>query len=99
MNLNQQFRQSKPRPLLDSEQKIALFFSAKSGCTFMVKWFFYQIGKLEEALNHSNKIIHHYRMDVFYPSAEYKNSMKDFLENPDKYVKIKAVRNLSLIHI
>ena len=43
---------SSPRPLFSNEHKLALFWSAKSGCTFAAKWFFYQIGSLEAALAH-----------------------------------------------
>lgn len=68
-----------PRPLIGPEINLGLIWSAKSGCTYGVKWFFYQLGILEEALNY-HSWVHHFRDRVYYlrqdkyPSSSWNNS-------------------------
>ena len=57
-------------PLFLEERDVAVLWSAKAGCTFAVKWFFYQRGELEQALDHSSWI-HDYRTQVYRMSAAY----------------------------
>jgi len=57
-------------PLFLEDRDIALLWSAKAGCTFAVKWFFFQRGELETALAHSSWI-HDYRTQVYRQSDAY----------------------------
>lgn len=59
-----------PRPLIDGPEKIGIFWSAKSGCTAVLLWFYQRIGKKEDALSFSSWP-HDYRERVLYPSPEY----------------------------
>ncbi|MCM3324227.1 sulfotransferase family 2 domain-containing protein [Cytobacillus kochii] len=55
-------------PLYNKNLPIILYWSPKSGCTTIMKWFYYQSGELSEALNMDNWI-HTYRskiQDQFY---------------------------------
>ncbi|RMG73749.1 MAG: hypothetical protein D6711_10295 [Chloroflexi bacterium] len=79
-----------PKPLFFKDKKLALFWSAKAGCTFAIKWFFFQIGCLEAA-SFYHKWIHKYRQEVFYESQGYKLHIQDILK-PDTNI-IKFVRN------
>ena len=45
---------SHPAPLISQKNKLAVFFSAKTGCTTLVKWFFTQTGQIDEALAYSH---------------------------------------------
>jgi len=84
---------SKPSPVLNFNKKLALFFSAKSGCTFIVKWFFHQIDHLNAALDY-NHFIHKYRMNVYLKSSQFIKSQNNFINTKGKdYLKIKVVRN------
>jgi hypothetical protein len=77
-------------PLIYPEKKLCLFFSAKSGCTFATKWFFYQQGLLDQALAY-NKFVHEYRRHIYVKSEIYKNELKHVLS--DDYIRIKLVRS------
>jgi len=79
-----------PGPLYSDAHKIALFFSAKSGCTFAVKWFFFQTGFLEVAKFYSDWI-HDFRINVFYESFGYKRSLHKVTNDDTKIIKV--VRN------
>ena len=78
--------------LVDARQKIVLCWSAKSGATFGVKWFFVQTGLLEKALNH-NGFVHLYRDDVYRFSKEHRQALGHFLKQPHEYEIIKIVRH------
>ncbi len=58
------------KPLISREQKLAVFISAKSGCTFAVKWFLFHCNRLAEAQQHS-KWIHNFRQEVLYQEPDY----------------------------
>jgi hypothetical protein len=77
-------------PLIYPEKKICLFFSAKAGCTFATKWFFYQQGLLDEALAY-NKWVHEYRRNIYNKTATYKKELNHV--NSSKYIRIKLVRS------
>lgn len=81
---------NEPRPLFSKQHNLALFWSAKAGCTFAIKWFLYQVGMLESALFYS-PWIHNFRVKVFYESEGYKNYMLEIF-SPETRV-IKFVRN------
>lgn len=58
----------KGMPLYNKNLPIIFYWSPKSGCTTIMKWFYYQSGELSEALN-MDKWIHTYRskiQDQFY---------------------------------
>ena len=79
-------------PLVDSERKIAVFWSPKAGCTFVTKWFFAQQGILEEALDY-HPFVHQYRTLVFQKSRKYRRAVRDLLKTPRDYTIIKIVRH------
>lgn len=81
-----------PSPLIDYENKLVLLWTPKSGCSFAIKWFFFQIGHYKAANDFSNWI-HHYRIQVFQKSKYNQFARKDFCLNPQKYNFIKVTRN------
>lgn len=91
----QQILKTSPPPLFSKPDNLGLLWSAKSGCTFAVKWFFFQIGMLDTALSY-NRWIHHFR-SVFTQSEEHQQyfvseeSIKNLLTD-DMHI-IKVVRN------
>lgn len=87
------YRIINPCPVINFDKKLAVFFSAKSGCTFVVKWFFFQINHLDAALDFKH-FVHQYRGQVYMKSAHYIKSRKDFISKKGRgYLKIKIVRN------
>jgi hypothetical protein len=80
-------------PALIHDKKIAILWSAKSGCTLVWKWYFNSLGILEEALNFSsNKFIHDYRM-YFTKLDSYKKNYEYYLNNYNEYTTYKVIRN------
>ncbi len=77
------------KPLFSSSHRLAVFFSAKAGCTFAVKWYLSQVGLLDDALNYS-PWIHDFRREVLYQSPDYESSLYTIL-NPEFRI-IKFVR-------
>lgn len=59
-----------PVPLYSEAAGIGLLWSAKAGCTFAVKWLYFQEGILEEALAY-DPWPHRYRQDVYYSRPGY----------------------------
>ena len=57
-------------PLYSPEFPIVLFWSQKSACTTVAKWFFAHIGQLKRALNH-HRWIHEYENNVFKARPNY----------------------------
>lgn len=51
-------------PHYAKEFPIILFWSQKSGCTSLVKWFFDQIGLLDKAISY-NPWVHHYEFEIY----------------------------------
>ena len=80
----------KTLPLIYPEKKIFLFVNEKAGCTFAIKWFFFQQGILEDALAY-DEWIHKYRYDIYYKQDEYRLSFLAIRSN--KHVRIKLVRS------
>ncbi|MGH8501279.1 MAG: sulfotransferase family 2 domain-containing protein [Gammaproteobacteria bacterium] len=81
-----------PQPIVDSQHKLVLLWSAKSGCTFAIKWMFDHMGLLQEALAH-HSWIHYFRTDKLYKSDAHQASMQDFVDTPEAYRVVKIVRN------
>ena len=80
----------KTLPLIYPEKRLCLFFSAKAGCTFATKWFFFHQGILEEAMEFSNWV-HDYRIRVYYKQEKYREELNCVLA--DDYTRIKLVRS------
>ncbi|WP_407676513.1 sulfotransferase family 2 domain-containing protein [Perspicuibacillus lycopersici] len=70
---------------------IILFWSQKSGCTTLLKWFFFQIGLLDEATNY-NPWIHYYEEEVYKSRPGYRKELIDRLLSGQKDT-YKLVRN------
>lgn len=83
---------TRPPPILDSRNKLILIWSAKSGCTFAIKWMFAHMGLLEEVLEH-HRWIHKFRGEKLYTSEAHKASVDDFISCPDSYRVIRIVRD------
>jgi hypothetical protein len=79
-----------PIALYSEPQQLAVLWSAKAGCTFAVKWFFFQADLLEEALAYS-PWPHEYRQWVFTISPEYKRQLRAVPSLGSRVVKF--VRN------
>ncbi|ORE93587.1 hypothetical protein ATO13_12956 [Stappia sp. 22II-S9-Z10] len=78
-------------PLYDPSFPYIIFWSQKSGCTTVVKWFFAQLGLLDEALAYSNWI-HDYEGQVFKKRKFYRRELADALKAGTHKV-IKVVRD------
>lgn len=78
-------------PLYHSSYPIVLFWNPKCGCTSLMKWFFFQIGQLEQASGYSTWI-HAYREEVFEKQRHYKTIVKNELRHGNK-TTYKLVRN------
>lgn len=83
---------TRPSPIIDSRNKVILIWSAKSGCTFAVKWLFDHMGLLEEALAY-HSWIHKFRVEKLYPSHAFESSVQDFAAAPELYRAVRIVRN------
>lgn len=79
-----------PVPLYSDEFDIAVLWSAKAGCTFAIKWLYYQEGILDEALAYA-AWPHRYRQDVYYKRAGYFDKLKRIPELGGRAIKF--VRN------
>jgi hypothetical protein len=78
-------------PLFHQEFPIILFWNPKCGCTSLIKWFYYQVGHLENA-NEFSEWIHQYREQVFEAQPNYKLHLRNHLLANKKEV-YKLVRN------
>jgi hypothetical protein len=78
-------------PLYEKKFPIIFFWSPKSGCTSLIKWYFFQIGLLQKAIDY-NPWIHLYRMEVYEKQENYKIKITEQLLN-DKRDIYKLVRN------
>jgi hypothetical protein len=87
---SQEILMRSPTPLFSSQHQLAVFWSAKAGCTFICKWFFYQIGLLDTALSF-NPWVHHFRINTFYKQDRYKKSICELLDGQVRIIKL--VRN------
>jgi Sulfotransferase family len=79
-----------PLPIIFPAKRLVLLFSAKAGSTFAVKWFFYQMGLLDQANEYSDWV-HDYRLEIYYASQGYPEQFMAFLQK--KYWVIKCVRD------
>ncbi|WP_042357222.1 sulfotransferase family 2 domain-containing protein [Bacillus rubiinfantis] len=70
---------------------LILFWSQKSGCTTLLKWFFYQIGLLNEAVRF-NPWVHYYENEVYKSQPEYREELMEQILSEQKDT-VKLVRN------
>lgn len=80
-----------PLPLFHKDFPIIFFWNPKCGCTSLIKWFYFQIGILEEA-NKYSQWVHTYRENVYERQPNYKLDLKNELLNLKK-VTCKVTRN------
>ena len=80
-----------PKPLFHKDFPIVLYWSPKSGCTAATKWFFHQLGLLEEALEY-HFWVHNYKSQVFFEAKNYNNNLIKKILNP-RTIVVKIVRN------
>lgn len=78
-------------PLYNKEFPLVFFWSPKSGCTSLIKWYFFQIGLLQEAMDY-NPWIHFYRVEVYEKQEYYKPKIVKQLLDGNKHV-FKLIRN------
>jgi hypothetical protein len=78
-------------PFYEKEFPLLLFWSPKSGCTTLIKWFFFQIGLLQKAIDY-NPSVHLYRVDIYEKQENYKLKIIEQLMGDKKDV-YKLVRN------
>lgn len=78
--------------LINEEQKYAINFSEKSGCTFVAKWFFDQIDLLDDALQY-HPFVHRYRNDIYQMKDGHQRSLENLVINPSDYEILKVVRH------
>jgi hypothetical protein len=85
--------------LVDSQKRIALFWTPKVGSLFAVRWFFEQKGLLNEALNYQRfyhgykEFVHNYRDEIYRFSDGHRTSLASFLRNPESFTVIKIIRH------
>ena len=77
-------------PLYEKDFPLIFFWSPKSGCTSLIRWFFFQIGQLQKA-NDYHPWVHMYRMEVYEKQNDYTELKRQLLEGPK--VTYKLVRN------
>lgn len=65
-----------PRPLVSWPERVGIFWSAKSGCTAVLRWYLERIGLRNAAENHS-VWPHDYREQVLYRSADYEHWQRE----------------------
>jgi hypothetical protein len=78
-------------PLHDERMPFSLAWTPKAGCTSLTKWFLFQVGELDAALEY-DPWIHRYRREVFQARKRYRAEWLDILSKRDKPV-FKLVRN------
>ena len=81
---------AKRPPLYHPKLPFVLFWSEKSGCTVAAKWFFHQLGLLEEAIAY-HPWIHNYENEVFKKRSGYLDKCVDALKAGAPAIKL--VRN------
>ncbi len=86
-------RRQNPKILVSNDIDLAIFWSAKSASTFVLKWFFYQLGLLDEVLKYHH-FPHKYRQKIFMHSSEYQQAVNAFIKSRGRgYYKVKVVRD------
>lgn len=80
-------------PLLSPDFPIAVCWSAKAGCTTILKWFLAHNGLLEEAVSHS-RWVHDYREQCLCVGRAYRDRCRRLFshDRADKYI-VKVIRD------
>lgn len=78
-------------PHFHKDFPIVLFWSQKSGCTTLAKWFYHQIGLLDEAMEY-NQWIHAYDQEVYKNKVNYLKAVLPSISSGEK-TTIKLIRN------
>ena len=78
-----------PIPLMHNKLRLMVLWTHKSGCTYLNRWFFDQIGHLKAAQDYYN--VHYYRDEVYFKSNLHEHSVEAFQKYDFDVVKI--VRN------
>lgn len=78
-------------PLYEKEFPIIFFWSPRSGCTTLIKWFFFQNGLLQKAMDYNLWVLL-YRMEVYEKAENYKTDISMQLLHGKKDI-YKLVRN------
>ncbi|GCE93080.1 hypothetical protein NIES46_11290 [Arthrospira platensis NIES-46] len=65
-----------PTPLYNESLNLTLIFSARSACSFAVKWFFYHAGLYQEVESY-HRFPHRYRSEVFNKNPEYRKHIRE----------------------
>lgn len=78
-------------PLYKKEFPIIFFWSPRGGCTTLIKWFLFQNGLLQKAMDY-NPWVHFYRMEVYEKQKNYKADLSKQLLHGKKDI-YKLVRN------
>lgn len=79
-------------PLYNKDFPLILFWTPKSGCTTLNKWFFYQIGLLEKVSRDTDGDVHRFRDFVYRKEPKYTQELTKNLLGADKHT-YKLVRN------
>jgi hypothetical protein len=64
-----------PVPMISEPLDLAVLWNAKAGCTFAIKWLYFQEGILEEALEYASWP-HQYRQQVYCKRPHYADGLK-----------------------
>ncbi len=81
-----------PIPIIFSEKRIMLLWSAKAGCTFAVKWMFEQMGlNYKDEITTNTNWVQRYRMNSYCNSKQHLEGVKLFVKYPDSFKIIKIV--------
>ncbi len=90
-NIVRELIKYKRTPLFNEDFPLVLLWSQKAGCTTLSRWFFYQIGLLDKALQYHSSI-HVYKNAVYYQQKDYVDNLTKSISNPKKDT-IRLVRN------
>lgn len=79
-------------PLWSPEFPLIIMWSEKSACTTVVKWFFFQLGLLDEALSHSSLVsnypwVHDYENEVYKKKDAYLTDLAKQVVDGKKVIK------------
>lgn len=78
-----------PKPLVNADERLVVFWSGKSACTATLRWTFHRMGLLPAADYFG--WIHQFRTKVYYESRRYKRVVNRYEQT--KYRHIRVVRD------
>lgn len=83
----------RPTPLISLKDKYVVLWSAKSGCTFILKWFYMQNGISYNRQQDDFNGWHDHRVRGFYKSADYLEAIEQYVSQKYNFVHVKFIRN------